>query len=534
MSEGGLMQERESTSRVIPEIPEVKLPKETPKQKRLKDINEKTSAMAHGYLMPGDFQNKFPEAMTSLIKNTSFLTEMADSEYFQDFETAIDTASNFLRFYDEQDQETKDILQTSNSYEIKEFADFSISLLSNEMERIGQEIKRDNVGWEQKSKLMSAVVSLATVGEGINREKAVEYLVGNLDILSRVGLEDNSRGGLISLDRLILFPKVLDIVLKRGNPAQTESAKQWIMKIIKENSNDSLKRYVVKQIELIRGWEISSQTVKSHVIASIISAFDINGEQAVDAWDQARNVFDSTDSAVSSTSGYYENLSALLELESQRHGVGRVLQQEFGINDFARYPHDLLIAQYDQRNIKDNLPHGVIVYGAEDYNGASYSNAIQLESLFNQLQGKCRIRVWEVKNLPGIVRVLNKSRHEYGKISFAIVNAHGTPENIRFGGDDSIRNKLDKTDIARSGIDSLKLAFIDNPTVILNSCSTGQLGGIGQEISKIGANIIAPIAPTNLDSIRVSILDDGSMNFDVKYRKDVSISEFSLGKKVEK
>ena len=61
--------------------------------------------------------------------------------------------------------------------------------------------------------------------------------------------------------------------------------------------------------------------------------------------------------------------------------------------------------------------------------------------------------------------------------------------------------------------------FEPDPTVILVACSTGSLGGIGQEISSIGATVIAPEIPTNLKGVNVTRSSEtGKLEFAVEYR----------------
>lgn len=60
---------------------------------------------------------------------------------------------------------------------------------------------------------------------------------------------------------------------------------------------------------------------------------------------------------------------------------------------------------------------------------------------------------------------------------------------------------------------------MDHPTVILVSCNTGQLGGIGQELSKIGGTILAPDRTTNVESISPKISPDGTLVLHVSYHK---------------
>lgn len=517
------MAEGNSVQELVPEIstrtPDVKPSQETKKPNIFKHLNSRTAEMAFGTLGP----NELKKTMTLLNNNTALLTEMANSQDLGSFETAVETTGNFLKFYDNQNQDTKVFLQTSDRYGIKDFANFSTSLLSSNMEQIEEEIKSDSVEWESKSKLISAVVNLARVGEGIDREKAVECLVSNIDILSKDALEAK-----ISLNDLSLRD-ILDTALECGNPAQVETLKQWAIKIATENRGNLLKKLPPYNMGLIKWLADVSKIEESSIQKSVVSAFGINAEEAMEAWKQAPYY-----GLAMPLPSFDRNLTALYEIESNRPGIGKVLQEEFGINDFARYPKELLIAQYDKKDTQDNLPYGVIIYPKVDYNGALYQNLPQFEDVFSQLQGKYKIAVWEVKNLLEIVSALNKSRHRYGPISFAIIGGHGAPENIRFGKKDTRRSEVGKTDLERSGANSLRLAFVDNPSIILASCSTGQLGGIGQEISKIGANVISPTADTNLDSINVSISDDGRLNFDVKYKLNVSENTYSLGKKVEK
>lgn len=66
-------------------------------------------------------------------------------------------------------------------------------------------------------------------------------------------------------------------------------------------------------------------------------------------------------------------------------------------------------------------------------------------------------------------------------------------------------------------LQGIKSLFIDIPTVILVSCSTGQLGGIGHEISALGAKVIAPDDITSLDSISVFRNEFGALEFRVEF-----------------
>lgn len=211
------------------------------------------------------------------------------------------------------------------------------------------------------------------------------------------------------------------------------------------------------------------------------------------------------------------NFMSVFELESQRPGIASALNKEFGISCFGRYPKNLLIAQYDNKDKKEE-PYGVIINAKEDYNGAFYGNVNTYNKLFAQLQNRQKIRVFEVESPLDIVRVLNQGRHKYGKISFAIIGGHGTEKSVWFGRDFSSRKpSLRQEDLKRKGASALTLAFVENPTIILNSCSTGALGGIGEDMSNLGATIIAPPTPAAIKDIDVSIDHQGRPQFNVEY-----------------
>lgn len=263
-------------------------------------------------------------------------------------------------------------------------------------------------------------------------------------------------------------------------------------------------------------WDYSENTVKS-IVRNFLSrqVGEVNSGKIIENWQQAWLI---------KSRGHGEalgrNLSSLYDLEYKRPGIGQALFEQFGISDFSRYPQELLIAQYDERNKKDDVPYGIIINPVNDFNGAFYDNVETFQKLYRQIKDKYRIKVWEVKNLAELVHSINDSRHRYGPISFAIIGGHGTEESINFG--EKFRNRnaeLLKKDLERKRASSMKLAFTQNPTIILDSCTTGALGGIGQEISKMGAKVIAPPEPIRVMNIEPSIDLNGKIDFRVEYGK---------------
>lgn len=293
--------------------------------------------------------------------------------------------------------------------------------------------------------------------------------------------------------------------------------KQIAVRLLKDEDS-KIKKAAYENI--VEYWTENLDTNKETIKDIVSSAFSIEMSNEAVSW--GKEWLKSKEDKHERDQKYLQmNLASLSDLEKQRPGIASNLGSEFGIYNLARYPKELLIAQYDQRDTKDNLPYGIIVYPNADHNGAFYQSNKVFKELYGQLQGKYKIVAYEEKDLFGLVRSINKARHRYGKISFAIIGGHGSKDSVQFGGELRLylekKGELQQKNLVRKGASSLQLAFVDNPTVILDSCSTGSLGGIGEEISKLGANVIAPPVPVSAGEINANILPDGKIVFDVKY-----------------
>jgi hypothetical protein len=227
------------------------------------------------------------------------------------------------------------------------------------------------------------------------------------------------------------------------------------------------------------------------------------------------------------------NLETIHAIESERPGISKVLFNEFGIENFGRYPSDVLIKQYDNRNNKD-LQYGVMVMNKSDHNGAfnyrgAYSSmASQLEDLDYSM------RIVEVNTKKEMFASLEDLSVRYGegqKMEFAVIGGHGRRTGISLGRPLSsfkrffhtVANmfylsnsyELHKRDINNPLFQKIKGYFREDPTWLLWSCSTGKKKGIGEEISKEQeANVVAPRHPTNFDSINITKNGDGRLNFE--------------------
>ena len=72
--------------------------------------------------------------------------------------------------------------------------------------------------------------------------------------------------------------------------------------------------------------------------------------------------------------------------------------------------------------------------------------------------------------------------------------------------------------------------FEKDPTIVLVSCSTGADRGIGEKLSEVmGAKVIAPDRPTNLNDIKVLKKGD-SLRFKIEYSEAGAAKTFKAAK----
>jgi len=212
------------------------------------------------------------------------------------------------------------------------------------------------------------------------------------------------------------------------------------------------------------------------------------------------------------------NMDTIAELEVASKGATKYLYEKYGIRDFGRYPVEMLLAQYHLRE-DSATPYGVIINPKSDHNGAFYDNKEVFQALIDQLGAGFPVRIVECESVIGIGKKLIQLNKDHGKISFAIIGGHGTAPSITLG---------DKGKTAVLRVDDLEGAglrraggsfFIANPTIILNSCSTGSDYGVAANmlLTFPGATILAPEEPTSIKDIRVTMDGAGAPRFDVEF-----------------
>lgn len=229
-----------------------------------------------------------------------------------------------------------------------------------------------------------------------------------------------------------------------------------------------------------------------------------------------------------------ENMSVIYSLEKTKPGTAKQLFEKFGIENFGRYPFELLSQQTEEAaNIEK--PFGIILYPKTDHNGAFYSERRKFLDFINELMpdgmrfaDRYATRVVECESKIDIAKMLIRLNRAYGKLSFAIIGGHGATDSIEFGENDAgkvdQRHQLTIDDLSGQGLQRTGSFFAEGAPLVLLSCSTGAREGIGQQLSQaLGVTVLAPDKETTPRSIK-PIETESGLRFDVEFDKAEGIT----------
>lgn len=210
-----------------------------------------------------------------------------------------------------------------------------------------------------------------------------------------------------------------------------------------------------------------------------------------------------------------EHLRRIAKIERERPGAAALLHGFYGIRQFGRYSTDHLLRQYDAHG--DALkPYGVQIKAEKDWNKAfSESWGGRVDTGLGQLErgGEYFVRSIEASDSHELLRRMAALDRLYGaqqNIAFVVVDAHGKPELMELGGGERALGSL----VLQHNYGATREWFIENPTILLASCSTGQEGGIAQEISRqLHATVIAPGDPAGVETL-VAVETNGKLKLE--------------------
>jgi hypothetical protein len=204
-----------------------------------------------------------------------------------------------------------------------------------------------------------------------------------------------------------------------------------------------------------------------------------------------------------------ENFRAIAHLESVRPGATKYLSEQFGIRHFNRYPTELLATQFDAKSTAWK-PYGIVISAVDDHNGALRSATGMprlgtIGKLYAEVKNSHDMFVAEAATgteFESHLKQFDSLNRDRYKLDFAVIDTHGRPESLTFGriphlGSLAIRQKLS----------DVKELFSARASVLLTGCSSGQINGIAQSLSRqFRTTVIAPQEAAGTQSI--SFLDD--------------------------
>jgi hypothetical protein len=224
-----------------------------------------------------------------------------------------------------------------------------------------------------------------------------------------------------------------------------------------------------------------------------------------------------------------DNLYAIERLEAIGEHGAEVLREAYGIREFHRYPIELLEQQLATHG--QDVPYGLLFFSHSDSdkNNAMDEAGEVLRTLMQETNGKHVPRVVEVGSGTAMLRKLSYLRHTYKeKIAFLVNAMHGAPTEVElddkwFSGSQFQHITMEQINDSRA-LDQIKDMFVEDPPIIMCSCSTGGEGRFAQALSdRLGGHTVAPTVPAGLKSITATYDELGKIDLDAVF--DIKATE---------
>ncbi len=412
-------------------------------------------------------------------------------------------ALSSMEHFDDALRSLQQLINMGSRLQIAEIQNLGTAIVAERLPQLQTAIQTSTDG-VRRDQIMHTIALLEAYGTPEQGVQAASFLLKNFDSALRTSM-------LSKPDRSYDYKylRYLATVRQHRGISGAESLLQPLLR----DSNPEIRSFAYRGIDYLKKTRFGEFGLRN-LIPEIISGAGLDYDRLKIAWGDARG-----DPATEALS--------IMRLEKYRPGICKTLTEEFGIQNFSRYPDEMLVAQYNQRDNQES-PYGVVIFPKADYNGAFSVKQKVLGQFFAQINRLGYVaRIYEAGTKIGFARVLIGASRRYGshKISFALIGGHGSKDTIQLGRSDWQVEKghLLSQDLLGKGVQQAHRLFEPGATIILDSCSTGEFGGIAHQMSKIGGwdarlNIKAPMQPTNIADIRVSVdQDKKQLKFDVGY-----------------
>ncbi|MEK7153239.1 MAG: hypothetical protein AAB834_04785, partial [Patescibacteria group bacterium] len=271
--------------------------------------------------------------------------------------------------------------------------------------------------------------------------------------------------------------------------------------------------------------------IQDTTIHNLLIAYGINYNEAHERWR----------AAAGPSPAIYEakNFLMITELERDRPGISRILtdkkQYGFDLINFARFPHDMLVAQYDQRDNPDLKYVTLATAGAD--RGTLKEFPWGITDLFYTAEAEgVAVRAYEVQNKLGLHRAWTKAARKYGPMSARVIIAHGSDEALGLGSIPGRRSsnpadfRVDPNNVPDELLSQYDLERLpaqrslrgistpDCETVVI-SCATGADGGVVEQASVTYPDepFTAPSVSVGIEGLKVTRTPDGDVRVEVDF-----------------
>ncbi len=254
--------------------------------------------------------------------------------------------------------------------------------------------------------------------------------------------------------------------------------------------------------EVLHSWKLDPSAYTAHWSYVDVAAF--SGDA---------NPFARADDVVQTR--YEQNLLRMQAVERVVPGGVAALGKDYGIRYPARYPLQLLTEQLTKK--KEGVPFGATLSAYADNNGG-VDNGRDIQKVYSDAKANgLAMRAVEAGDPITAAEMLLKLKQDAGQeLSFLGVRGHGEPNSVALGRDP--QKGIITKEFFGVGPNTTSLVLGLNTPVYFDSCSTGEMGGIAQQVS-VGreGSVVAPNIPSYIEHIQLRKNEDGTLSFDIQY-----------------
>ncbi|MEK7571978.1 MAG: hypothetical protein AAB553_06925 [Patescibacteria group bacterium] len=336
---------------------------------------------------------------------------------------------------------------------------------------------------------------------GLMGSAAMEVLVDKVlprihDYMQDRGLEDGDSWPPSGKARVL---PVIEKILTHGNNEQKEKAKQVIASYLEKDDPYG-------EIVPFREEVLSSKVPDLYGVAFPQAQRELaqcgwSWEEVIDDWKAS-----CSEAMLGNIVG--RNIEAIKALETEETGCTKVLSERFGIKCFGRYPKELLLRQYHERN-NAYISYGIVINPRRaDPKGTLYQKIY--ERMYTSLIDQFLSAAFPREPRFGI-RVTEGSEHDIEERLTAFPQRYGSKKKIAFG---IISGHSDGWGVRLDDGYSLEMRHIaelfSHKDIVLNACYSGIDQGVAQQMSAFTDGRVHTSADSsNLNYVRLGPGDDG-------------------------